>query len=52
MKGQEKQHGEIGNKGTKGTKERRKQIILFILLDGSFVCCDIRLTGIKFQPPS
>jgi hypothetical protein len=41
MKGQEKYHGEIGNKGTKGIKEWKKEIILSILLDGSCACCDI-----------
>jgi hypothetical protein len=35
-----KDHREIGSKGTKGIKERNKEIILFILLDGSHVCCD------------
>jgi hypothetical protein len=41
MKGQEKDHGEIGNKRTKGIKERKKESILPILLDGSCACCDI-----------
>jgi hypothetical protein len=41
MKGQEKDHGEIGNKGTKGINERKKEIVLSILLDGSFACCNI-----------
>jgi hypothetical protein len=41
MNGQEEDHGEIGNKGTRGMKERKKEIILSSLRDGSSVCCDI-----------
>jgi hypothetical protein len=41
MKGQGKDHGEIGNKGTKELKERKKAIILSILLGGSCACYDI-----------
>jgi hypothetical protein len=32
---------EVGNICTKGIKERKKEIILSILLDGSYACCDI-----------
>jgi hypothetical protein len=48
MKGQERDHTEIGNRSVKGIKERKKEIILFFLLDGSCACCDI--TRIKVQP--
>jgi hypothetical protein len=41
MKGQENDHAEIENEGTKGIKERNKEIILSILLDGSCACCNI-----------
>jgi hypothetical protein len=34
MKGQDKDHGEMGNKGIKGMKERKKETILSVLLDG------------------
>jgi hypothetical protein len=34
-------HGVIGTKGTNGIKERKKEIILFIILDESSACCDI-----------